>query len=526
MNITESGALQKFRDGRFKEAADICSDILSLKPDNTDALFMLGLISVQTGNYDKAVEYFDKTLKINPTNISALYNLGNAYRDMGQIPEAFKCYQRVLQLDPEYTDAYINLGIIFRMQGRFEEETAFYQKALQLNPRSPQAFFNLGHAFFQKEEFEKALACYEKVIQLNPDSLQAYMNLGLVLRIKGYNERALASYRKAVQIDPDNAAAHWNLSNVLLLTGNYGEGWEEFEWFRKTEDCSKRQRFFPQPLWNGADIKGKTILLHAEEGFGDTLQFIRYAPLVVQRGANVIVESQKELTRLLRNMKGLIDVISHDEELPRFDTHCPMMSLPRVFGTTPDNIPSQVPYLHADTESADKWKLKLQNVDSRLKIGMVWSGGGLPFRKSCHLGLFSPLARLQDITLYSLQKGAPAKQSKDAPEGMRLLDYTDELHDFFDTAALIENLDLVIAVDTAVAHLAGAMGKPVWTLLPFVPDWRWLLDREDCPWYPTMRLFRQPALGDWKNVVRKISDSLQKQLLEKGKDFLKFGRPC
>jgi tetratricopeptide (TPR) repeat protein len=510
VNIDEAmrSAQEHYRAGHLQKAAGLYAEITRVQPDNSDALFMLGIINSQTGALNAAAEHFRKLIAVHPAHTGAYYNLGNVYRDQGQFNEAFNCYQKAIQLNPGYAEAYINIGIIFRMQGRFDEETACYQKAIQLNPRSAEAFFNLGHSFFQKEQFDKALACYEKVTLLNPQSAHAYMNLGLIFRIEGRNEEALACYRKAVQLDPEDAPAHWNLSNVLLLIGNYREGWEEFEWFRKTEDYSKRQRRFPQPLWDGSDIKGLTILLHAEEGFGDTLQFIRYAPLVAENGAKVIVESQKELTLLLKNVKGIQNVISHGSELPAFDIHCPLMSLPRVFGTTLQNIPAQIPYLFADPAKIKQWRERVQS-DCHTKIGLVWSGGGLPFRKSCSLELFSPLANLQGITFYSLQKGEPGKRFKNAPAGMRLIDYADELHDFADTAAFIETLDLIIAVDTAVAHLAGALGKTVWVLLPFVPDWRWMLNREDSPWYPSMRLFRQPALGDWKGIVSMIADALQ-----------------
>jgi Flp pilus assembly protein TadD len=515
MNINDAikSAQEHYRAGDLQKAAGLYAEIIRHQPDSIDALFMLGIINAQTGNLNAAAEYFRKLIAVHPTHTGAYYNLGNVYRDQGQFSEAFKCYQKAIQLNPGHTEAFINIGIIFKMQGRFDEEAACYQKAIQLDPRSAAAFFNLGHHFFEKEQFDKALACYEKVSLLNPQSAHAYMNLGLVLRIEGRNEEALACYRKAVLLNPNDASAHWNLSNVLLLIGNYREGWEEFEWFRKTEDCNKRQRNFPQPLWNGSDIEGRTMLLHAEEGFGDTLQFIRYAPFVVQRGAKVIVESQKELTSLLKNVNGIQDVISHGSELPPFDIHCPLMSLPRVFGTTLENIPAHTPYLSPAPSQVREWRERLQRDHSHTKIGLVWSGGGLPFRKSCSLELFSPLASLQGISFYSLQKGSPAKQSKSAPEGMKLTDYTDELRNFSDTAAFIENLDLIITVDTAVAHLAGALGKKVWTLLPFVPDWRWLLNRDDSPWYPTMKLFRQPSLGDWRSVIAEIVDTLRKKII-------------
>jgi Tfp pilus assembly protein PilF len=517
VHIRESqrAAQENYRAGIVQKMDEVYSAKLKDKSDNVDALFMLGVRSARSGNFDLAVKYFREAINIDPAHIGTHYNLGNVYRDKGQIEEAFSCYQKVLQLDPSYVDAYVNMGIIFRMKRRLSEEMMCYRKAIQLNPASAEAFFNLGHHFFEKGQFDKALVCYEKVTQLKPDFVNACMNLGLVLRIEDRNEEALSCYQKAIHLNPGDAGAHWNLSNVLLLIGAYEEGWKEFEWFRKTDDCARRQRSFSQPLWDGSDIRGRTILLHAEEGFGDTIQFIRYAPLVAERGAKVIVESQEELTSLLRNIKGVWHVLSRGGDLPHFDFHCPLMSLPRIFKTTLDNIPVNIPYLFADRMLIQEFHDKIRNDGAELRVGLVWSGGGLPFKKSCSIEIFSPLADLPGITFYSLQKGAPAEQAKNPPKGMMLTDYTNEFSDFSVTAAFIENLDLIITVDTAIAHLAGALGKPVWVLLPFVPDWRWMLKREDSPWYPTMRLFRQPSLGDWKSAINKLVCELEEFKKEK-----------
>jgi Flp pilus assembly protein TadD len=517
MDIIESQQLagEHYKTGNLHSAADMYEAILRLQPHDLTALFMLGLINAQTGNYAAAIDHLQHLIKMHPSHADAHYNLGNVYRDKGEIHEAFKHYQRTLQINPNYTEVYVNLGVIYRLLKRYEEEQAFYQKALQINPASAEAFFNLGHTFFEREAFDKALACYQKVVELSPNNVHAYMNLGLSLTIAKRFEEAVSCYRKALSLDPRNAFAHWHLSNVLLLLGNYTDGWQEFEWFREIGDDIQSRRTFSQPLWDGFDIRGFTILLHAEKGFGDTIQFIRYVPLVAQRGAKVIVECQKELTSLLRNIEGFQQVLSFGEKLPAFDVHCPLMSLPRIFNTTLENIPSLIPYLTADNTLRVKWHKRLQNDLTYLKIGLIWSGGGLPLKKSTSLDMFSPLAQLTGITFYSLQKGPPAGQAMNPPPGLSLVDFTNEIHDFSDTAALIQNLDLVISVDTAVAHLAGALGKPAWVLLPFLPDWRWLLNRDDSPWYPTMRLFRQPALGDWDSAITSIVNSLKQSLVDK-----------
>jgi tetratricopeptide (TPR) repeat protein len=513
MNISESVKLanEHYSSGHLQRSAEIFIEILRDQPDNIDALFMLGVMSAQTGNFNFAIEYFQKTININPTHTGAYYNLGNVYRDTGRMNEAFRCYQKVTQLNPGYTEAYINLGIIFRALGRFHEETACYHKAIQLDPRSAGAFFNLGRSFFDKEQFDKALACYEKVIRLNPNFAQAYMNLGLVLRIKGRHEEALSCYQKVIQINPDDAEAHWNMANVLLLTGNFKPGWKEYVWLWKTIDCKKQRREFSQPAWNGCDIKGRTILLYAEYGFGDTIQFIRFAPLVAERGVKVIVECQRELVSLLQDSEGVQKVIPQGDKLPDFDLQCSLMLLPVLFEISIDTIPNKIPYLTANPALVKKWHKRLLHDNSKMKIGIVWSGVSTS-KKFCPLETFVPLAQLKCISFYSLQKGEAVKEVMNIPKGMQLYDYSNELTDFSDTAALIENLDLVISIDTSVAHLAGALGKPIWTLVPFVPDWRWLLNREDSPWYPTMKLFRQPLIGDWKSVFSTVLDNLQQKL--------------
>jgi tetratricopeptide (TPR) repeat protein len=509
MNIDEAtrSAQEHYRAGDVQKAAGLYAEIARVQPDHPDSLFMLGIINAQTGNLNAAAEYFRKLLAIHPAHTGAYYNLGNVYRDQGQFNEAFKCYQKTIQLKPGHAEAYINIGIIFRMQGRFDEEAACYQKAIQLDPRSAAAFFNLGHYFFEKEQFDKALACYEKVALLNPGSPHPYMNMGLVLTIKGLYDQAIAAYENAVQIEPENSEAHWNLANVLLLTGHFRRGWKEYVWLWKTNDYMKRRREFSQPSWNGSEIKGRTILLYAEYGFGDTIQFIRYAPLVAQRGATVIVECQRELASLLQNAGGTQKVIPRGEQLPEFDTHCSLMMLPVLFNTAVGDIPHKVPYLASNPALAEKWRERIRHDNAKFKIGLVWSGVSAR-RKFCSLETFAPLAQFPGISFYSLQKGEEVKEANHPPKEIQIYDYAEEMDDFSDTAALIENLDLVISIDTSVAHLAGALAKPVWTLLPFVPDWRWLLERDDSPWYPTMRLFRQPTSGDWGSVIARIADAL------------------
>jgi tetratricopeptide (TPR) repeat protein len=505
MNINEALqlALRKHQAGDLSLAATIYTEIIEFQPDNLNALLMLGITYVKLCNYDAAINYFKEAIKINPSFTEAYYNLGNALRDKKQFDDALACYQKVLQLNPSHADAYVNLGIINRIKGIFSEEIICYQKAIEINPNSIEAYYNLGNALLDNEQFNDAAACYQNVIQINPNIIQAYMYLGLIFRITAHLNEALTCYQKVIQLNPDYAEAHWQMANILLLMEDFKNGWKEYEWLWKTEDFKNRKRSFSQPPWQGQDIKGLTILLYAEYGFGDTIQFIRYAPLVAKLGATIIVECQKELASLLKSAEGIQNVISHGEPLPDFDIHCSLMRLPIIFDTSLKNIPANIPYITANPILVEKWRNRIQHDDSRLKIGLVWAGISMP-RKYCSLEAFAPFGQLKDVTFYSLQKGKNKDQIKNPPKGMKLIDYTDEFCDFSDTAAFIENLDLVISIDTSVAHLAGAMGKPVWTLIHFVPDWRWFLNREDSPWYPTMRLFRQSALEDWESVISNI----------------------
>jgi len=298
----------------------------------------------------------------------------------------------------------------------------------------------------------------------------------------------------------------------LLVRGDFLQGWEEYEWRWKTKDAAFPERNFAQPQWDGSPLEGRTLLLHAEQGLGDAIQFIRYLPLVAQNGGNIVLECQPELQRLFQRMAPDLPVLAMGQALPAFDVHCPLMSLSRVFSTDLGNIPQTVPYLHADAAEAALWGERLAGLGSSLKVALVWAGNPTnknDRKRSLKLASLAPLAEVPGVRFISLQKGDATAEARTLPAGVALIDVAEDLKDFADTAALLANLDLVISVDTAVVHLAGAMGRPVWTLLPFAPDWRWLLGRADSPWYPTMRLFRQPAIGDWDAVIAEVREQLQ-----------------
>lgn len=509
-------AIDYYQAGHLQQAERICIEILKIQPDNAEVLHLLGVVYYQLKNYDFSMKCIRESLSLNPSNAEAYYNLGNIFKDNNLLDEAITCYQNALRIDPTIPHIYINLGYILRHKKLFEESATSYQKALQLDPLNAVTYYNLGNIFQDEDKLDEAIQYFQKAISLDPYFHDAYLNLGIALYDKQQIDRAITCYQEALRLDPDLADAHWNLSHALLLSGKFREGWKEYEWRWKIKELYlhslPKTDNFHQQKWDGSDITGLFILLHAEQGFGDTIQFIRYAPLVAKRCAGVIIECPKALTALLKNVEGISHVIAYGEAKPRFNIHCPILSLPLIFDTTLESIPAKTPYISTDPALVQQWRKIFQNDNSFLNVGLVWATDRLPGKKSCSLEIFSPLSQMQGITFYSLQKGEAAAQAKNPPFGMKLIDYTEEIKDFSDTAALIENLDLIISIDTAVAHLAGAMGKPVWTLLHFTPDWRWMLNREDSPWYPTMRLFRQSSPGDWKSVIAQVEIELKKLL--------------
>jgi len=371
----------------------------------------------------------------------------------------------------------------------------------------------LGAALLETNQIDESITALRRAVQIKPDYAQAHNNLCSALYQRGQVTEATAAATRAVSLKPEFADAHWSLGLMLLAQGNFAQGWQEYEWRWQRDNFTTPQRDFPQPRWDGQDLHGKTILLHAEQGLGDTLQFVRYAPMVAQKGGRVILECQRDLKRLLSQLPGVDEIMTTSESLPPFDLHCPLMSLPSVFKTELASIPVAIPYLKSDPVLAAVWRSRLASASTARRVGLVWAGSPLKRRdrnRSIMLAQFAPLASITNVVFHSLQKGEAGKQLP--PKGLILRDFGAELNDFADTAALLDCLDLIITVDTAVAHLAGAMGKQVWTLLPFAPDGRWLLNREDSPWYPTMRLFRQTRIGDWATPIYQVRDLLASDL--------------
>jgi|SRR5579862_172131 len=468
-----------------------------------------------------AEDCFREALLRQPENPVALRLLadvlgvrGYAHQERSELEAAVECYLEALALAPKHAQAKVhsNLGNAYRSLGRAEEAVAAYREAIAADAGFAEAHLNLGIALHQAGDATEAAAHYRIALQRRPELAAAALNLGLLLEGDGDAQGAVEYYRRAIAAKPDFAEAHFNYALQLLLAGDFSAGWEEYEWRLRLPALKQYLPYADRMRWDGADLGGKIILIYTEQGFGDALQFARYVPLVAERQGKVIVSCQPQLKTLFQQAMRDTLVVDGDEPPPASDFCCSLLSLPRIFGATLATIPAQVPYLHADAGKAARWQARLAADGSALKIGVVWAteakSRAAPL-KSLSLGMLAPLMAVPGVTFYSLQKGPAAAEARSAPEGMRLADVEGELEDFSDTAALISQLDLVVTIDTAVAHLAGAMGKPVWTLTHWPPDWRWLLGRDDSPWYPTMRLFRRAQTDAWNDVILRVGQALQ-----------------
>ncbi|MEJ1976210.1 MAG: tetratricopeptide repeat protein [Acetobacteraceae bacterium] len=487
---------------------------IECQPAHPEAYLNLGGMFLALGRLDEAVAACLRALALKPDYAEALVSLGNALREQERLDEAAICFCKALALKPDYAAACNNLGNVLRERGQLDEAVACCIRAINLAPGFLEAHVTLGSTLRELGRLDEAVACFHKALEIKPDYPGAHNNLGIALRQQGLLDPAVACYRRAIALDPDDPDAHLNLGTALLALGDMAAGWVEFEWRWKTPLMAKERRRFAQPQWHGEAAAGQTLLVHAEQGFGDTLQFCRYAPLAAARGLRVILEAPKPLVRLLRGLPGIDRVVGRGDDLPAFDLHCPMLSMPLALGTTLATIPSAASYLSADAAQAAAWQARVAATGGQgLRVGLVWAGSprnhspalaAVDRRRSLPPERLSPLFEVPGVQFFSLQKGGPA-----APADVPLIDLMAEVQDFADTAALIANLDLVISVDTAVAHLAAALGKPVWVLDRSDPCWRWLTGRRDSPWYPTLRLYRQPHPGDWDSVLAAVVHDLR-----------------
>ena len=501
--------------GHMQRAIDAlaCYDrSIALSPDHYRAYNNRANVLAELGRYADAVVACARAIACKPDYAEAYCNRGNALRQLRQLDVAVASYDLALTHCPTLTEAIANRGAVLHELERFAAALARHDQALALNPRYAEAWSNRGATLLQLGQFATAVASFDRALEIKPDYAEAYANRGAALKELQQLDAALASYDRALALAPGDAEARWNKSLILLLAGAFADGWALYEsrWDNPKTEC--RRRDFPQPLWGGREpLAGRTILLYSEQGLGDTLQFCRYAALVAALGARVVLEVRAPLVGVLRELAGVAVLLAYGDPLPPFDCHCPLLSLPRALHTRLETIPRAPAYLRADAARVAHWRARLGDPGA-IRVGLVWSGnpGHNNDRKRS-----IPLADLLPFlpagcTYVSLQQELRERDRAALAGRADIVHLGDALAEFTDTAALCTLMDLIISVDTSVAHLSAALGRRTWLLLPYIPDWRWLLGRDDSPWYPTMKLYRQPAHGAWSAVLAQVRADLNR----------------
>ena len=540
--VEDAAAL--YRQGRLDEAEKICTRVLKARSDWFDALHLLGLIKLQGGKAGAAHGHLEAALKLNPgspqalsnlgmtlaalnrdnealatldqalalapDNYEALNNRGNVLLKLNRPAEALAAFERSAALEPRFLGARINRGNTLAQLGRFVEAVAEYEAVLAVHPAHAETHFNRGNALTGLGRCTEAIEAFDRALNLRPDYVKALTSRGVALQALNRHQEALANFEAVLALDKSNADAHHNRALSLLTLGDYRRGFEDYEWRWQRSGMPPRRRL-GKPLWLGEyPLARKTILLHAEQGLGDTIQFARYAPLIARSGAKVVLEVPAELTALLARLEGVSAVVARGEPLPAFDLHCPLGSLPRALRTEPTTIPAEIPYLKASEERIAKWRARLESL-APPRIAIAWSGRATHANdrnRSIALARLEPLIAHVEARFISIQRELRSEDAERIARFPRLTHIGNDLDDFDDTAAVAALADLVISVDTSVVHLGAALGRPTWILVPFWPDWRWMLDREHSPWYPTARLFRQPEVGDWDSVIARVRGEL------------------
>jgi tetratricopeptide (TPR) repeat protein len=500
-----------YHTGRHAEASEYLSKTVALRSDHAEAHKKLGDLALARGATEEALASYQSAIAYKPEYFEAQYSLGNLFYQNGNTTQAIVHYQQAISLNPNLAEAHCNLGAILYADGRVQEAIESLRKAIEIYPNYAAANYNFGTLLFKQGNAEAALPFLQHAIALDPQSSEAHNVLGNVLRELGQLSDAIDSYRTAIALAPGYAEAHRNLGTALLTMGDFCQGLVEYEWRWRMPIQQSSPLPLLQPLWDGSDLNGESILVYSEQGYGDTLQFIRYVPLLKERNARIILACPYPLIRLLSMMEGIEAIADTYDLLPPSDWRVPLMSLPHLFSTVLESIPNRVPYLSAPNTQTQSLESMQHN---NIRVGIVWAskpGHLTASKRSCPFNLLPILFSIPGIYFYSLQKDIPsAEKDVFASHQDRITDLSRQIGDFADTAALINKMDLIITVDTAIAHLAGAMGKPVWILLPFAADWRWMLERDDSPWYPTMRLFRQKQIGNWEGVIARVAIDLRK----------------
>jgi tetratricopeptide (TPR) repeat protein len=498
--------------GDLDEAVAFLRQAARARPADPTARHNLGVALAQQGKPQEAAQELEEAIRLRPDYAEAYYNLGNVLQALNRRDDAAGRYREALRLRPGYGEAYNNLGLLLTEAGRHGEALVYLQQAVRLRPQAAEGHNNLGLAYAGLGRFDEAERCYQEALRLSPGYVEGHNNLGSAFKERGRLEEALACYQVALWHDPQSASTRYNRSLALLQGGQWEEGWREYEWRWKRRQTPPRP--FRQPRWDGGPLEGKTALLWCEQGLGDAVHFVRYAPLVKAKGGRVVLECPGFLLPLFSTCPGVDQLVAEGSEPPPFDVQAPLLSLPLLLGTTPESVPADVPYLSAEPERVEKWRVRLEALPG-FKVGVVWQGNphfSWDRWRSIPLACFAPLAAVEGVRLVSLQKGPGAEQvaalkGRFPVEELEGLDA--EGGAFLDTAAVMKCLDLLVAADTAAAHLAGALGVPAWVALSAVADWRWMIGREDTPWYPSMRLFRQTTLGDWAEVFGRMAEALR-----------------
>jgi len=489
---------------KLDAAIEMYQEALRHAPQRAESYYNWGTALKRQQHVAEAAEKYRQAIRCQPTMADAHYNLGTVLQELGDRQQAAEAYREAIRLRPDMALAHNNLGNIYKQMGNTAEAIGCYERAIGIHPDQAEAMMNLGSVLQQQGQLPETVACYQKALRSKPDSAEAYSNLGAVLQEQGKAARALACYQASLRLRPDFPEAHYNLALLYLSQEKFAEAWPEYVWRLKCQHF--RPRVFGKPLWDGSPLAGRTLLVHAEQGLGDTMMFVRFLSTVRKLGGRVLFESHPSLVPLLKT-SGMDDVFAAGNELPPYDVYLPLLNLPSLLGVNRESLAGASPYLAADPELTQQWSDKLSK-HKGFRVGIAWQGNpeyAFDRTRSIPLDQYAPLAQVEGVRLISLQK-SEAEQSRIAQSARATADFPledlgpgfDEASGaFMDTAAVMKNLDLVITSDTATAHLAGALGVPVWVALCASPDWRWFVKREDSPWYPTMRLFRQQTAGDW-----------------------------
>ena len=511
--------------GRLAEGEALCRQLLAGDPANALAHQNMGLILFDAGRYEEALVSFGRALKGDPGSHHVYNAIGAAHQKLGRRSEAIASYETAIQLDRTFVDAYSNLGVALLEADGSEAAESALREGLRLAPERPNLHSNLAVALIKARRPAEAEAHLREALRLQPNYVEARKNLAVALSLEGRRPEALEQLELALALQPDAPRSHYDRALALLALGRFEEGWREAEWRWQVAEPIIVNRPFAGIEWRGEDFEGKTLLVYGEQGFGDMLHFCRYLPLAAARGGELHVETPPALERLYRLSfaRDNLSIVPLASDFPgvggvaECDYRLALLSLPFVFGTTLSTVPAEIPYLAADASEVALWERRLAELPWP-RVGLVWAGSAANPRdpvRSLALARLAPLADVDGLSFISLQKGEAAAQAAAPDAAIRLHDFAGELADFAATAALIQALDLVVGVDTAVVHLAGALGKPVWLLNRFETDWRWLVGREDSPWYPSLRIFRQPRLDDWESVIARVREELERWALER-----------